>query len=330
MSPNFDWKHQTDMHGDIEAECMFCHDSYLATNEESVRNATELGIFPAQLPMGIDCQRCHGPGSAHVTAAMNSNSSEDALRSTIVNPIRLPRDRQLEVCFECHLETSARHIPAAIRNYDREIFSFRPGQPLGDYKIYFERPTKPASDDFEIGHAGYQLRKSACFRNSQMTCLTCHNPHDVPHGPEAIVEYIKICVQCHSQVRHTVALAKTENCVTCHMPKRRSDGAVHIILTDHSIPRIRPARDLLAPLLERAPQTDHTAVQVYYPEHLPQGGLTELYSSIAMVDDGDGVRGLANLQEILEHMTPPEPETLSRNGASSRAKKQGSRGDSVV
>jgi Flp pilus assembly protein TadD len=308
MSPNFDWKNQTDMHGAVGAECMFCHDGYPATDGESLRNATEIGVFPAQLPMGIDCQRCHGPGSAHVAAAMDRNFNEQAVRSSIVNPARLPRDRQLEVCFECHLETSARHIPAAIRNYDRDVFSFRPGQLLGDYKVYFERPTKPAADDFEVGHAGYQLRKSACFRNSQMTCLTCHDPHDVPHGPGAIAGYVKVCAQCHSEVRHNAALPKTENCITCHMPKRRSGGAVHIILTDHSIPRLRPAGDLLAPLEERAPLTDHTPVQIYYPEHPPQDGRTELYTSIAQVDDGDGVRGLAHLQETLEHMTPPEPE----------------------
>ena len=50
MSPNFDWKNQTDMHGVIGAECMFCHNAYPATGKESARNASEFGIFPAQLP----------------------------------------------------------------------------------------------------------------------------------------------------------------------------------------------------------------------------------------------------------------------------------------
>ena len=37
-----------------------------------------------------------------------------------------------------------------------------------------------------------------------------------------------------------------ENCLDCHMPKRRTDDAVHVIMTDHYIQRCRPARDLLA------------------------------------------------------------------------------------
>ena len=42
------------------------------------------------------------------------------------------------------------------------------------------------------------------------------------------------------------------NCVSCHMPKRRTDDGVHIVMTEHLISRRPPAGDLLAEKPERA------------------------------------------------------------------------------
>ncbi len=198
MSPGFDRTDQQDMQGAIGEECMFCHNAYPEGGNASAPNH-DFSVFPQKLPEGIDCQRCHGPGAEHVAAATGGKASLVEIRSKIVNPAKLPRDRQMEVCMECHMETSALHVPNAIRNYDRGPYSFHPGEKLGDFKTYFERPKDPKGDEFEVAHAGYQLLRSACFRNSQMTCLTCHNPHDIPHGEEAKKQYIAVCESCHQR-----------------------------------------------------------------------------------------------------------------------------------
>lgn len=175
MSPGYEGKDQKDFRRAVTAECMFCHNGY-----PEVDVGLERSIFPEKLPQGIDCQRCHGPGRAHVEAA-KSHSKLELIQSTIVNPGRLDRERQLEVCMQCHLKTSY-YEPNEQRAFDRTVFSYRPGQPLEDFKLYFEPAGHEKDDGFEIAHAAYRLRKSACFRNSQMTCLTCHDPHDIPHG----------------------------------------------------------------------------------------------------------------------------------------------------
>jgi predicted CXXCH cytochrome family protein len=303
MSPGYDWKGQKDFGRAITAECMFCHNGYPEGDA-----GPERSIFPEKLPHGIDCQRCHGPGRAHVEAARSGRAAPELVRSTIVNPGQLSRERQLEVCMQCHLETS-RHDPHEQRAFDRAVFSYRPGQPLGDFKLYFEpggREKQAGSDDtFEIAHAAYRLRKSACFRNSQMTCLTCHDPHDVPRGQEAVAHYTEVCLSCHRGVAHTVVVPPTSTCLTCHMPRRRTEDAVHVVMTDHFIRRTQPRRDLLAKIAEiTTPEDSFTKAALYYPAQAPTTPAAEISMAEAQVNDN----GIPRLQALLERYQPNSPE----------------------
>ena len=56
-----------------------------------------------------------------------------------MNPEKLGPQRQLEVCLQCHLESTTSPLPAMLHRYDRSAFSFRPGEPLGQYMLHFER-----------------------------------------------------------------------------------------------------------------------------------------------------------------------------------------------
>lgn len=299
MSPGYDWKGQKDFRRAITGDCMFCHNGYPVSDA-----GLERSIFPEKLPLGIDCQRCHGPGRAHVEAAMSGHAAPNVLRSTIVNPGRLGRERQLEVCMQCHLKTSF-HEPNEERAFDRATFSYRPGQPMEDFKLYFAPAGHENDDSFEIDHAAYRLRKSACFRNSQMTCLTCHDPHDIPRGQEAVEHYTQVCLSCHQGVAHSVALPPSSTCLTCHMPKRRTDDAVHVVMTDHFIRRTQPRRDLLAPIAETVPpEGSFTKVTLYYPAKAPATPEAEISMAEAQVSDN----GIPRLQAMLERYQPNAPE----------------------
>jgi predicted CXXCH cytochrome family protein len=176
---------------------------------------------------------------------------------------------------------------------------------MEDFKLYFEPAGHENDDTFEIAHAAYRLRKSACFRNSKMTCLTCHNPHDIPRGQEAVAHYTEVCAGCHRNVVHTVALPRTSTCLTCHMPKRRTEDAVHVVMTDHFIRRTQPQRDLLAPIAEiHTPEGSLIKVALYYPAKAPATSEAEISIAEAQVNDN----GIPRLQALLERYQPNTPE----------------------
>ena len=49
----------------------------------------------------------------------------------------------LPVCFQCHLETESMGIVDSMRKPGRSVFSYKPGEPLADYKLYFDRADPP-------------------------------------------------------------------------------------------------------------------------------------------------------------------------------------------
>jgi hypothetical protein len=63
-----------------------------------------------------------------------------------------------------------------------------------------------------------------------------------------VVAYRAQCRRCHEQAH---AGKPDSDCVACHMPKRRAQDAVHVVMTDHRIQRQPPSGDLLAARQEK-------------------------------------------------------------------------------
>jgi predicted CXXCH cytochrome family protein len=315
MSPGFDRPAHPGFGRAISQECMFCHNAYPA---EAPDRRGEDAVFPGALPTGIDCQRCHGPGSEHVQLAQRSQISAAEVRRAIVNPARLPADRQLEVCMQCHLETTSSRLPDAMVRFGRAPFSYRPGDALGDFKLYFDHaPQANRGGKFEIVGAAYRLRQSACFRRSagKLLCTTCHSPHTNRHGDAAQKRLAAVCRNCHAPTLDRLAAARAhpagEDCAGCHMPKRRTEDVIHAVVTDHYIQR-RPLAKLLAPLAEQE-ETPATAyrgeVVPYYPQPLAQTPANELQLAVAQVVQKSNLEpGVRQLAAAVEKHRPAEAE----------------------
>jgi tetratricopeptide (TPR) repeat protein len=314
MSPGYDRSDQKDFRRPIGFECMFCHNAYPAL-DLSAKNDDE-NIFGKDIPEGIDCQRCHGPGGTHVRLASTDGASLQSIQAAIVNPATLSRERQLDVCMQCHLETTSLPLPHSIRKDNRTPFSYRPGELLEDYELFFDHKQGTGYDDrFEVAHQAYRLRKSACFLKSQMTCTTCHNPHEALRGEEATKHYMAVCSSCHANVHRSMRPVAGSNCLTCHMWKRRTDDAVHVVMTDHYIQRTKPRGDPQAPVKETVPLYRDEVVP-YYPTSLAQVPDSELYRAVAQVEDGSNLEaGALRLRQAIEKNKPNNAQFYFALGA---------------
>ena len=317
MNPGYDTPHPPS-HRPVAYECMFCHNAYPAIPAGHEEPGSE-PVYAGEIPQGIDCQRCHGPGAKHIQTVRRGTAKAAEIRASIVNPGRLNKDKQMEVCMQCHLLTASTRLPSQIGRFDRSPFSYVAGQPRADFVVSFDHaPGKGFDDKFEIAGGAYRLRQSQCFLKSkgELTCETCHNPHDIPRGPAVTAYYARICRQCHAGTvdRLTAAGSHPSNpdCVSCHMPKRRTDDAVHVVMTDHFIQRRASDRDLLAELPEKHPDpTDeyHGTVMPYYPRQLGPASEDALYLGLAQVRDGRNLPdGIQQLSGALAHASSPRPE----------------------
>ncbi|HJU69056.1 MAG TPA: tetratricopeptide repeat protein, partial [Gemmatimonadaceae bacterium] len=207
--------------------CLACH----ASHPERVPHLE--GKY-AEVRPGIGCERCHGPGALHATERQNE-ASHGTYDNTIVNPARLPLERRLDVCEQCHV-----HTAVTVLREGQSAFDFRPSQSLSDHAAFF----KVAGGIDIVSHAD-RLRQSACFLATRATarpleCATCHNPHAAV--PERETRN-RTCLSCHSadalqrEVERTsrAAHAATADCVTCHMPKVQERTVPHGTFTDHWI-----------------------------------------------------------------------------------------------
>ena len=284
----------------ISDKCMFCHNAYPGTPPANQSPGRE-PVFTS-LPQGIDCQRCHGPGGEHIRTSG---------RAAIVNPAKLSPERRMEVCMQCHMETTSGRIPAMLQAFDRGTFSYIPGQPLADFAIAFDHAAGTGHDSkFEAVSSVYRLRQSRCFLESagKLECATCHDPHRIPRGTEALRQYSSVCLKCHTSEHPAGVTATAADCITCHMPKRRVDDAPHVIMTDHLIQRRAPA-NALAEFAERPAEEYRGAVVPYYPSPLPDTPRNDLYRSVAQVGLDNNVKaGLPVLTRLIEEVKPHEAE----------------------
>lgn len=303
MSPGFDNPKPADFTRLVDDRCLFCHNAYPAPD--------------GTLAEGIDCQRCHGPGSRHIELAASGKAARADIMAAIVNPTKLNAERQMDVCMQCHLETTSAELPSMVRRFERGINSFRPGEALTAYVVQFdEAPGTGRADKFEIVNQAYRLRQSACFLKSagKITCTSCHNPHRAARGDAGVLGYRKVCVSCHARAASASHPSlQDSNCVSCHMPSRRTDDAVHVVMTDHLIQSRPPSAGLTRPLSENNGHPLGTPV-LYYPEQLPASE-RDLYLGVALITNAaDRRRGIQMLESQIHADSPAKAVAVLGEG----------------
>lgn len=193
----------------IIPRCLECHTTWF----ESLGGTNE--YQRGNMILGIGCEKCHGPGREHVERESSPNPpAPGSPEEAIVNPARLRRERQMDLCALCH---------AGVGESLEPPLSYRPGDDLADYLTITPPPADQPVDVH--GNQVSALERSRCYASGKLTCSTCHNVHE---RQENVDSYSAHCLECHTvescgRFKEMGERIRTE-CVECHMPEGRSNG----------------------------------------------------------------------------------------------------------
>jgi predicted CXXCH cytochrome family protein len=216
--------------------CVGCH----VSGQDNNYNPATRTYATKWEDFGTSCERCHGPGSAHVQRYSHGERGRPVTERAIVRPTRLDPGTSSMICAQCH---SLRDVVA-------------PGYTAGaDYYDYFQPvleygPRKAQDPTYwadgrprRFSNDALGLWQSECFLRGGATCTSCHqDPHvpDVDRNAQLVPRNNALCTKCHQEfgtrlTAHTRHRAESagSSCVECHMPK--TVISIKSTMRDHTI-----------------------------------------------------------------------------------------------
>jgi predicted CXXCH cytochrome family protein len=216
--------------------CYSCH----VSQEEKNYDGEEDSYKTAWLDSGTNCERCHGPGSAHVAdhsvaAGLPTHAVQDIVLQTRLDPVR-----NTMVCAQCHSfrDIYVNGFAAGSDYYDFFLPVLEFNQPVNRDPAYWpDGRTRRFSND------AFGLWQSECFLKGGVTCVGCHTaPHevDIEKNPQLRPDANALCTRCHAGIgkaltahTHHAASSTGSSCVECHMP--RTVLSIKAQIRDHSM-----------------------------------------------------------------------------------------------
>lgn len=189
--------------------CLSCHEGCLA------------GTIHGRLPKKtyergkMECESCHGPGSAHAEA--EGDTSLIRLRPT--------PEQVRKMCFACHPNDRS-----ASGDWKRGVHAARADMDCltcHDFH-HAKNPSqlrKPVEEGCLECHPNVKADFARPYRHplgeGGMTCVSCHDPHAERAGLAREGDRNAMCLACHSEVRGPFmwehkALTEGKGCLNCH------------------------------------------------------------------------------------------------------------------
>jgi len=176
----------------------------------------------------VGCERCHGPGSAHVAHPSRANT---------LNPARMDYVRANDTCIQCHSQGRPLTSPIEGKYYDWPV-GYHAGLNLDNFwQLEEHKLGETTFTHFPDGTAhknrmqGNDFVQSVMYRRG-ITCFSCHDVHGTENYAQLRKPVDKLCLDCHGPMSpngprtatleehtHHKKDSPGSQCVACHMPK---------------------------------------------------------------------------------------------------------------
>lgn len=189
------------------------------------------GTFAEQ---GIQCESCHGAGSAHVAAPSKENITKIAVARTTEDFLADDMGYGKAVtCAECHTRDGEKDYPTYVSAYNT---AFPNGSKVGGRIISSGGLSKHHQTGDELlgvvpeDHGTYKAGDEIGPKKD-WACSTCHNPHKSTVNQDSTdglhTGAVTACTDCHTgdyekqfaQNTHAATFHKAAECTDCHMPQ---------------------------------------------------------------------------------------------------------------
>ena len=187
----------------------------------------------------LQCETCHGPGSAHVKAG-GGRGVGGIISFRAEDPARSAKENNA-ICLGCHERGDRTYWSGSVHEA-RDLACTNCHTIMRRVSMRFSLKTAFEPDTCFQCHKD---RRAQLFRSShmplregKMACSDCHNPHG--SQTEALLKTDSVndtCYRCHAEKRGPFLfehLPVRENCVNCHDPH----GSVNEYMLKVSRPRL--------------------------------------------------------------------------------------------
>jgi predicted CXXCH cytochrome family protein len=197
----------------------------------------------------VGCERCHGPGSEHLTHPTRGNT---------LNPARMDYVQASDTCIQCHSQGRPPKDPIEGGHYDWPV-GYHVGSKLRDFWKLEEYTLGQASfTHYPDGTAhknrmqGNDFVQSLMYRRG-VTCYSCHDVHGTDHYAQLRKPADQLCLDCHGPLSlngprtstleehtHHKKGSAGSSCIACHMP-RVATTIADVKVRAHTFAFITPA-----------------------------------------------------------------------------------------
>ncbi len=218
-------------------QCLGCHVTGFELSLDGDAAVLDGPASERWVEAGVSCERCHGPGSDHRSAAPGEHPF------TITNPAWLDPARADEVCGQCHSRVEGDGgLPYP---WTEAGGHYLPGDALGDFAVTaaVHWPGGAAAEP-RMQLDEQRLSAHGDAGDAPMRCVDCHGPHGSEQRHDLLLagEDNTLCLSCHQGLSfggdedaardHTGhgyykpdGVTESGRCTSCHMAPTAADLA---------------------------------------------------------------------------------------------------------